>query len=334
MALALGLAVLAPGCGDQPPVLLGYAEGEYVLVAPARGGTLETLAVSRGLEVSRGDRLFSLDAGEERAGVEEARLVLAAAEHRLADLESGARPTEITALEARLRAAREALSLSRSEYVRIRDLFEARAVSATEFDRAGTALERDQAKADQLAAELATARLGGRTRAVAAARAEAEAARARLDRARWRLDQTSRTSPVDGLVFDTFYDPGEAVLAGRPVVSLLPAHGVIAVFFAPEPLAGELQPGRVVRVAWDAESASDAGSRRSARARISWISPQAEFTPPVIYSSRSRAKLVYEVKAVFSDPAQAPRPGQPLDVTVDTGHRTPGEAPTVRESGS
>jgi HlyD family secretion protein len=48
---------------------------------------------------------------------------------------------------------------------------------------------------------------------------------------------------------------------------------------------------------------------------ISFIAPQAEYTPPVIYSEASRAKLVYTVEA-RPPLAQAPliNPGQPVAV--------------------
>ncbi|MBA3753426.1 MAG: secretion protein HlyD, partial [Nitrospira sp.] len=48
---------------------------------------------------------------------------------------------------------------------------------------------------------------------------------------------------------------------------------------------------------------------------VSYISPKAEYTPPVIYSQESRAKLVFMVEAVFApDVAAGLHPGQPVDV--------------------
>ena len=53
--------------------------------------------------------------------------------------------------------------------------------------------------------------------------------------------------------------------------------------------------------------------------KISYISPHAEYTPPVIYSKESRDKLVFMVEAVF-DPATAAKlhPGQPVDVQFES----------------
>ena len=47
------------------------------------------------------------------------------------------------------------------------------------------------------------------------------------------------------------------------------------------------------------------------------ISPNAEYTPPVIYSRQTSAKLVYRVEAYFSkDQLLAWHPGQPVSVTL------------------
>ena len=51
-------------------------------------------------------------------------------------------------------------------------------------------------------------------------------------------------------------------------------------------------------------------------AEISFIAPEAEYTPPVIYSREMRAKLVYLVEAEAAAAGRALRPGQPVDVTL------------------
>jgi HlyD family secretion protein len=48
---------------------------------------------------------------------------------------------------------------------------------------------------------------------------------------------------------------------------------------------------------------------------ISYVSPDAEYTPPVIYSREMRAKLVFLIEAKPRQPAGL-RPGQPVDVTL------------------
>jgi HlyD family secretion protein len=80
------------------------------------------------------------------------------------------------------------------------------------------------------------------------------------------------------------------VNAGAPVVALLPPTALKVRFFVPEPALARAAVGSQVALSCDACAAN-------LRARIRWVSPQAEYTPPVIYSNASRSKLVFAVEA-------------------------------------
>jgi HlyD family secretion protein len=110
-------------------------------------------------------------------------------------------------------------------------------------------------------------------------------------------------------VVDTLYRPGEWVAAGAPVVSLLPPENIKVRFFVPQPLLGAIRVGAEVRVRCD-------GCAEDLVAVVSFISPEAEYTPPVIYSREMREKLVFLVEASPRDRPTALHPGQPLDVTL------------------
>jgi HlyD family secretion protein len=116
-------------------------------------------------------------------------------------------------------------------------------------------------------------------------------------------------APRDGQVTDTLYVQGEWVPAGSPVVALLPPANIKVRFFVPEKILGSVKTGQAVSVRCD-------GCEKPISAHISYISPQAEYTPPVIYSRENRAKLVFLVEARPA-PVEAAElhPGQPVEVT-------------------
>ncbi len=303
------------GCRHETPSLFqGYAEGEYVYVASPIAGRLEELAVSRGQQVKAGAVLFTLERDFEQAALREAEQELARAESRLADLVKGQRPSEIRAIEARLNQARSSFALAEKEWRRRQNLFRQKTISAEERDQAQTVFERERQAVAEISAELATARLGARSDQVQAARAEAAGAEERLAQSRWTFDQKQRQAPRAGLVFDTLFRPGEQVAAGRPVVILLPPENIKIRFFVPEPVVGTLAVGQPVTVSFD-------GAAAPITAAISFISPQAEYTPPVIFSRETRSKLVFMIEA-RPDVRDAPllHPGQPVDVRLGTGH--------------
>ncbi|MFZ9681708.1 MAG: biotin/lipoyl-binding protein, partial [Cephaloticoccus sp.] len=161
---ACGLLALATSaCRPAPAVhWQGYLEAEYVYVAAPVPGQLEALAVTRGDRVEAGAPLFTLESAAEQAAQREAASRAAAARARVADLQQGLRPSELAALTSRLEQARAAAELSRLELARQEQLHASGVNSAETYDRARLTHERNLNAVDELAAQVETARLGGR----------------------------------------------------------------------------------------------------------------------------------------------------------------------------
>jgi len=307
---ALTAAAVLMAC-QRPPSdrMQGYVEGEFVYVASPFAGALEALAVRRGQQVREGEALFALERGSEKAARDEAERRLSQALANLEDARKGKRPTEIESLKAQLKQAQAALRLSTREVVRQEGLTTVPGAAVElEVDRARATRDQDRQRVAQLQADLDTALLGSRSDQVIAAEAEVRAREAALARAEWELGQKRQQAPKSGLVFDTLYREGEWVPAGRPVVVLLPPENIKVRAFVPEKRLGTIHPGDDAQVAVD-------GVPKAFSGKVSYISPRAEYTPPVIYSQESREKLVFMVEVLF-DPQSAAdlNPGQPVDV--------------------
>lgn len=307
---ALVLALAACRRSSAPAGWQGYLEGEFVYVAAPLGGRLEQLAVQKGARLEAGAPLFTLERVSELAAQREAADRLRAAQARRDDLAKGARPTELAGAEARLDQARAGAELSRRELARQEELFKTQVIAATELDRARLTHERNTRAIDELTAQLATARLGARSDALVAADAEIAAASAAKERTDWSVAQKAQTAPRAALVYDTLFREGEFVAPGAPAVVLLPPENMKVRFFVPEAELTALKAGDTVRIALTGRTAP-------LDARVSYISPRPEYTPPVLYNRENRAKLVFMVEAVFADAAVSRdlHPGQPVDVT-------------------
>ena len=315
-AVSVACAIALAGCGERAASgFQGYAEGEYVLVAAPAAGRLEKRWVSRGQEVEAGAPLFVLEQENEKASRREAEERLHNAEAKLANIAAGKRKPEIDAILAQEAQAAAARELSRRQLKQQEELFEKKFISASNMDAARANYDRDIARVAETEAQLRLARMTiGRDKEIAAAQADVEAARAVLAQSDWRLAQRAisfnAASSAKALVQDTFYSEGEWVAAGNPVVSLLPPGNIKLRFFVPETAVGSLKIGQAVRASCD-------GCSAPIPAKISYVSRQAEYAPPVLYSREQRAKLVFLVEA-RPDPADATRlkPGQPLDVSL------------------
>jgi HlyD family secretion protein len=260
--------------------------------------------------------LFRLDDSNEKAAVGAAEARLAQAKAELADLKTGKRDQEIAVLEAQLNAARANLASASDDYDRQLVLREKNVVPQATVDSAKAKRDAAAADVDAAARQLEVGELPARPDTIEAGERNVAALAAALDQARIALDRRTVRAPASGLVEETFFEPGELVAAGQPVVSLLPEANRKLRFYVPETMLAKVALGAHVAVSCDGCAAGLAGT-------VTFVASQAEFTPPIIYSKESRAKLVFRVEARPEGAAAALKVGQPIDVRLGAAG-TPG----------
>jgi HlyD family secretion protein len=305
------VAAAAAACSNPAPSgYQGYVEGEFVNVASPIAGRLDELSVKRGDNVAINARLYALEAVSEAAAQRQAQEQVKAAEATLADLRAGRRLPEQDVTRAQLGQAEVELKRAATNLARDEAQYRIGGIARAQLDDARSAHEAAQARVAQLRSELKVTQLPSRTEQIQAQAAQAAAARAALEQATWKLDQKSVRATRAGRVYDTLYREGEWVAAGSPVVRMLPPSNVKVRFFVPQTIVGSLAPGRAVAIQCD-------GCGAEIPATISYISNEAEFTPPVIYSNETRSKLVFMVEARPSpENAAKLNPGQPVSVSL------------------
>jgi HlyD family secretion protein len=301
-------ALAALGLGAPPQQhYLGYVEGETTLVSPPVGGRLVARPMQRGDRVAKGDRLYVIDTTQAEAEVARATATLTEYQARHDNLLTGKRADELDVIRAQRREAQASLAMAKRELERQTDLLSRNVASRRSHDQAVAQVSELRARIASLDAGERAANLGARESEVAAAAAMIEQSQANLARARNRLSDLMPVAPDDALVENTFFNVGEWVPAGSPVVSLLPNFRVKLRFFLPETSVANARPGGQVRFACD-------GCPPDLTATITYVSPRAEYTPPVIYSQTARATLVFMIEA-RPDPTQLVlSPGLPIAV--------------------
>ncbi len=304
------LLAATAGCQrPQTPSWQGYIEGDFVYVASPLAGRLEKLSAPRGTRLTNGAPLFALEATAESASQREASARTSQARARMEDLRKGQRPEEIAAMTARLEQARAMARLSETHLDRVTRLKASGAAADDDFDRARFSHEAGARLVAEIEAQLSVARLGARVDTIAAAESDVAAADAALERANWAVAQKTQNAPTAAVVYDHLYLEGEYVPAGAPVVSLLPPGNIRVRFFVPDASFSSLAAGASVRV-------RISGRPEPLPARITYLSPKPEYTPPVLYNRENRSKLLFMVEATPEDRPSGGElhPGQPVDV--------------------
>lgn len=304
------LLLLAACSGETGgPALHGYVDADYVLVGAETAGRLETLPVARGQPVEAGATLFTLDDRDETSALAKMRAEHAEAKASLADLLTGKRPEEIRVLDAQLADAEASLTVAQKSYERNQDLSKRSVVAVATLDQAKADLDSAAARVRAARENRAVANLPARPDQIAAAEQKVAALAAAVTAAETALARRTQAATRAGRIEEVFYQPGELVPAGQAVVSLLPADARKILFFVPEPDRSSVHPGQRIAVGCD-------GCAEGLAATITSVATDAEFTPPVIYSKESRAKLVYRVEARPEGEAAKLDPGQPVDIRL------------------
>lgn len=303
------VGALLPGCDDGVRVY-GYVEGEYVAMAPLESARIAAVEVRRGDRVAPGAIVARMESDDARIAVADATARLAQANSDLADLKRGRRPEEIDVIAATLASARVQEIDALRALDRRRDLFQRKVASQAELDQAQTARDVAAARVRELEANLEVARLPARDDVLHAAQARVDQAAAALANAKWRLEQRTLAAGSAGRIADLVRRPGEVAGPQAPVVSFLPDGAVKLKLWVPEKAFSRIALGGALSVACD-------GCGSGLTARVTYVSPEPEFTPPVIYSVESRAKLVHLVEARPEGASlERLRPGQLVDVTL------------------
>lgn len=188
---------------------------------------------------------------------------------------------------ANLASIKATLVYSKVTYERYQTLVPKKAIEESQLDNAKANYVSQLAQLDQ-------------------ATAAVEARKADVGKSSWEVTQKTIKAPFDAMVFDIYYRLGEYTVKNEPILSLLAPQNIKVIFYVPEPVLRHIQVGGKIHV-------------NQLAGKISFISPSAEYTPPVIFSNETNYKLVYRIEGSFAaKDAVKLHPGQPVNVAYDT----------------
>ena len=291
--------------------LNGRLEAPTVDLAPKVAGRVVDVKVREGDRVKAGDLIARLDLGETALAPERDARGLQSAEARFNDLRVGSRAAEIKAAEQEVADRRAALELAKPELERQQILLSRKVGTPRDVDVARTNLERAQANLQMSEERLLLAREGFRQWQTEQARADVSRAQTVLKQSESVAREAEIRAPADGVILHRMAEPGLLLGPGQPAVTLAFADRLYVRTFIPETQLGRVRSGS------PAEVTVDAFPGKTFPAKVTEISPDAEFTPKPVDTPLERVNLVYAAKVDLDAGWNAPLvPGQPADVRV------------------
>jgi HlyD family secretion protein len=290
----------------------GTVEATELQVGFPMPGRIDSLHVQEGDRVAPGMVLASLDRTELRARREQAVAQIAAARAVLLEMERGFQDEEIAQAAAGRDAARRQVDDAQRDLERAQSLYDGGAVSRQLLDKAQTALDIAESQLKQAEERLKLLEKGYRRERIAAQQAQVEQAEAALRTLDATLDNMILIARAEGVVTIRHREPNEIVAAGAPVLTLRDMNDRWIRIFIREDRIGAVHLGQSALIA------TDTFPEKRYHGAISYISPEAEFTPKTVQTTEERVRLVYAVKVrITDDPEGDLKPGMPADVTLE-----------------
>lgn len=306
MMAAAAAALALGGCAEGPGEAFlgsGTIDATVVRVGAEVGGEILAMKVREGMPVAAGDTVAVIDVGQ----IERERVATAAGLEEIAAQRAVA-DNELAAAREQVEQARITLEDAERTLGRIAALVSENAATEEQLDRAQTAF--DLAGSQVRSAEL---RVQSTRRNLALLDARRESLLKQVDVLDYRLSQAVVTSPLKGTVVDRIHEQGEVVAPGTPLCTVADLENVWLTIYVDEPTLGSLRIGQDIAVTTD----SDTGQEYIGH--ISWISPEAEFTPRNVQTRQSRAELVYEVRISLDNPEGVFKIGMPAEASFPGG---------------
>lgn len=270
-------------------------------------GRVEKRLLSEGEMFKAGQVVARLDNQDLAQEIAQRKAQVAAARAALTELETGSRPEEIAQAVAVLERNQADGERARIEFERQKKLYEREVISTREYDLAKTTFEGTEARIREAKEILALVRKGPRQEKIDQARAALDQAKQALALAETRMGYSVLIAPISGIVLSENVEPGEYVSPGTPVITVGDLSRVYLRAYINETDLGRVKLGQTVHVL------TDTFPGKAYEGKITFIAPQAEFTPKNVQTEKERVKLVYRIKVDIPNPQLELKPGMPAD---------------------
>jgi HlyD family secretion protein len=250
---------------------------------------------------------------------------VAVRESNLALTLAGTREQEVKASQQSVLDAQAELEQRKADNDRAQQLFSKDEISAQDRDLAATALKRSEATFAAAQQRYSQAVEGSRKEDIAIARANLAQANANLGLSRINASYTTLRAPAAGVITVRQAELGEVAQPGSPVVTLADLDHIWLRAYIAETDLGRIHWGQQATIT------TDTYPGKQYQGRVSFISPDAEFTPKSVQTYAERVTLVYRIKIDIDNPNHELKPGMPADAHIElaasSGAKPPASAP-------
>ena len=308
------ILLLIFGCGngnDKNTIeASGNIEATNVIVSSQVTGKILSLLKDEGERVSAGDTVLIIDHETLALQLQQALAAQEAAQAQLSLLKAGAREEDIKQGEEAVTQAQIGFESAKKDADRMKSLFNSKSITKKQFEDAVSRLDITQAQLTSAKENLKKLRNLARPEDIKQAQANVDRQVATVNILKKQIRDSYVQSPINGIIVKKFFEPGETVTMLSSLFKVSDLNIVNLIIYVSEEELGKVKLGQI------ADVSSDTYPDKKYEGKITYISPEAEFTPKNVQTKDERTKLVFAVKIEVKNPKFELKPGMPADAVV------------------
>lgn len=288
----------------------GFIQATTVTVSAKVGGEIKQIIKDEGTFVNENDTVIVIDSESLQLQLQQAEANLIQAQAQFDLLKNGSRKEDILQAEALKNQADINLISTKQDKERFMKLLSAKSISQKQFDDVEARYNIASEQADAANENYKKIKNIARKEDLKLAQGRVMQAEAQVGLVKKSIRDAYVLSPVKGFITKKFIEKGETVNLLSSLFKVSDLHRVELFIYISETEIGKVKLGDKVTVS------SDSYKDKKYNGEVTFISPEAEFTPKNIQTKDERTKLVYQVKVTIPNDALELKDGMPADAEI------------------
>ncbi|MBE0550805.1 MAG: efflux RND transporter periplasmic adaptor subunit [Ignavibacterium sp.] len=288
----------------------GTIESTNIIISSRTAGNIQKMNFSEGAKVSIGDTILIID--HEMLDIQLRQSIASkdVTEAQLKLMLAGARKEDINQAEQNLNQAKVNYEAAERDKARMKSLYDSRSITKKQYEDAVARYDLMAAQYSAANENLAKVKQIFRKEEIDQAKANLNKSIAGVDLLEKNIRDSYVLSPINGFLVKTFIENSETVTPMSSLFKVSDLDVVELVIYVSEVELG------LVKLGQKAEVTIDTFEDKVYDGIVTYISPEAEFTPKNIQTKDERTKLVFAVKIEIPNKNYDLKPGMPADAQV------------------
>lgn len=288
----------------------GTIESTNVIVSSRNAGDIKSILYEEGASVNAGDTILTIDREALDYQLEQALAAEQITQAQLDLMLKGARSEDIKQAEDMMKQSEINFATAKNDFERYKQLWETKSISKKQFEDMTARYEVTSAQYNSAKENYQKVKKIFRPEEIEQAKGNLKKSKAAVDLLKKNIRDSYVKSPLSGILVKKFVEVGETVTPMSSLFKVSNLTTVDLIIYVSEVELGKIKLGQ------KAEVTIDTYPDRKYEGKVTYTSPEAEFTPKNVQTKDERTKLVFAVKISVDNKNFDLKSGMPADAKI------------------